>query len=288
VNEQEFAELAAGYALNALSPEDRAAFESARGAHPEWERWVSEDAATVAVLADGVAEAGPPLTLRSSLLSRVATMPQLPDVDPAEAAAAPPGESWSRRDLPEPEETEAPSTRRPQTPPAPMVEPAPTTTMIQAVQRRNWTRGLLALAACLVLLVTFGFTAATINEFVNRPPELVAMQQIEGAPDALSATAELGDGGSATALWSESVGKAVLISNGLPSIDDEQTFEVWFVRDDEPISAGTFAPNENGGATALLDGSVEAGDVIAVTVEPAGGSPTGEPSTDPIVAIPTS
>jgi anti-sigma-K factor RskA len=29
------------------------------------------------------------------------------------------------------------------------------------------------------------------------------------------------------------------------------------------------------------------GDIIAVTVEPAGGSPTGEPSGDPILAIPT-
>jgi anti-sigma-K factor RskA len=29
------------------------------------------------------------------------------------------------------------------------------------------------------------------------------------------------------------------------------------------------------------------GDVIAVTVEPAGGSPTGQPTSDPIIAIPT-
>jgi len=32
---------------------------------------------------------------------------------------------------------------------------------------------------------------------------------------------------------------------------------------------------------------MQAGDVIAVTVEPAGGSPNGLPSTDPIVVIPT-
>ena len=38
MNEQEFAELAAGYALDALSPEDRSAFETARAQHPEWER----------------------------------------------------------------------------------------------------------------------------------------------------------------------------------------------------------------------------------------------------------
>lgn len=300
MNEREFAELAAGHALNALSPEDRAALEQARLAHPEWEHWIAADAATAAGLAEAVPDALPPLTARSSLLTRIATMPQLPALHPAEAAAAPPGEGWSRPRAPEagvaepseespsPEEPSSAEQRSPEAPRSPMVEPAPTTTMIQAVQRRNWTRGLFLLAASLVVLVTLGFGAATINEFVNRPPEVVAMQQIESAPDALTATAELGDGGSATALWSESIGKAVLISNGLPRIGAEETFEVWFVRDDEPVSAGVFDPNENGGATALLEGTVQSGDVIAVTVEPAGGSPTGEPSTDPIVTIPTS
>jgi anti-sigma-K factor RskA len=37
----------------------------------------------------------------------------------------------------------------------------------------------------------------------------------------------------------------------------------------------------------LLDGEVEPGDVIAMTIEPQGGSPTGEPSSEPIVVIPT-
>jgi anti-sigma-K factor RskA len=37
----------------------------------------------------------------------------------------------------------------------------------------------------------------------------------------------------------------------------------------------------------LLDGALEAGDVIAVTVEPEGGAPDGQPTSDPIIAIPT-
>ncbi len=89
-----------------------------------------------------------------------------------------------------------------------------------------------------------------------------------------------------TAHWSESVGKAVLVSDGLPAIADDEAFELWFVRDGAAISAGTFTA-EGGTATALLDGAIETGDVIAITVEPAGGSPTGQPTTDPIVAIET-
>ena len=48
------------------------------------------------------------------------------------------------------------------------------------------------------------------------------------------------DGGEATVHWSESVGKAVLVSDGLPSIAEDESYELWFVRDGGPISAGTF------------------------------------------------
>ena len=90
MDEQEFAELAAGAALNALSPADRQSFEAARRAHPEWEHWIETDAATAAALAGTVSDALPPLTLRSTLLSRIATTPQLPAMDAAVAASAEP------------------------------------------------------------------------------------------------------------------------------------------------------------------------------------------------------
>lgn len=274
MDELQFAESAAGYALNALSPAERRAFEAALAAHPEWEHWMRADAATAAALADGVADAVPPLTLRSTLLSRIGTMPQIPDIDAAEAAAAAP--VVARED----EASARPADRA-------VVDPAPTTSTIQAITRRNWTRGLLALAASLVVLVVLGFGAVTINEYVNRPPAVAALDEIEAAPDAQSVTAEVAEGGTATAYWSESVGKAVLVSDGLPGIADDQSFELWFVRDGEPVSAGVFEPAEEGASTVVLEGQMEPGDVIAVTVESQGGSTTGAPTTEPIVAIPT-
>ncbi|WP_374311911.1 anti-sigma factor domain-containing protein [Microbacterium sp.] len=281
MDEKEFAELAAGYALDALSPDDRRTFDAARAAHPEWEHWIEADAATIDALADGVPSAAPPLTLRSNLLSRIATMPQLPDIDAAAAAAADPVAA-------DPVAAAEPVVAAPDVPgDTPVVDPAPTTTAIQAISRRNWTRGLLTLAASLVILVVLGFGAATVNEYVNRTPETAALQQIEAAPDSQAATADLEDGGTMTAHWSESVGKAVLVSTGLPEIAEDQSFELWFVRDGEALSAGTFEPTADGGSTTLLEGALEAGDVIAVTVEPEGGSPDGQPSSEPIVQIPT-
>lgn len=281
MDEKEFSELAAGAALNALSPADRAAFDAVRREHPEWEQGIEADAATAALLADTVSDSLPPLTLRSTLLSRVASTPQLPALDPAVAAAAEPVDRWT----PAPSAPADAGDGAGRSTEQPSVAP-PSTTVIQAVSRRRWTRGILTLAASMVLLVALGIGAVQINEYLGRPAEIVALQQIEAAPDAQSATVEVTDGGTATAHWSESVGKVVLESQGLPDIDDDQSFELWFVRGGGAVSAGTFE-SADGSATALLDGAMEPGDTIAVTIEPLGGSPTGEPSSTPIVAIPT-
>ncbi|GAA0502264.1 anti-sigma factor [Microbacterium aurantiacum] len=278
MNEQEFFELAAGYALNALEPDDRAAFEHALRQHPEWAERVDADIAAAASLAEAVREELPPLTARSTLLARIAATPQT-GVDPAPdadvfghhafAAAVPP-----RPPLPDTDAV------------PPRVDPTPSTSVVQAVSRRNWTRGLFALAASLVLLVTLGWGAASINEFVNRPPAVAALAEIESAPDAQSITAEVTGGGIATAHWSESLGKAVLVSSNLPGISADEEFEMWVVDADGAVSAGTFAAGDEQ-STVLLDAAVAEGDVIALTVETAGGSPTGQPTSDPIVAIPT-
>ena len=272
MNEQEFAELAAGYALNALSPEDLAAFETAREQHPEWEPLVMTDAATAAALAGGVARVQPPAAVRDALLVRIALTPQ--DAPVAEAVA-PVGALRLPSRVAE---------RR--TPASLSKRPAANTETIQAISRRRWTRGMLGLAASLILLVGLGFGAASLGQLFNRPAAVVALEQIESAPDAQTASAEVSDGGgNATVHWSESVGKVVLVSQGLPSIADDESFELWYVRDGDPISAGTFENPTD--ATVLLDGTMEPGDVIAVTVEQQGGSPTGTPTSDPIVMIPT-
>ncbi|MBN9184524.1 MAG: anti-sigma factor, partial [Microbacterium sp.] len=60
MNEQDFAELSAGHALHALSPDDERRYSAALAAHPEWQRIADRDAATAAALADGVAAEAPP------------------------------------------------------------------------------------------------------------------------------------------------------------------------------------------------------------------------------------
>ncbi|PZU37460.1 MAG: anti-sigma factor [Microbacterium sp.] len=253
MTEHDFAELAAGHALHALDPDDERAFVAALAQHPEWRHHLDADRVTVSALADGVPEVAPPAALRAGLLDSILTTPQKRvDAEPAAAAAA-----------------SVPVTQAP-------------------TRRAGWgARAWFALAASIALLLGVGAGATIVAQQLNRPAAVVALDRIEAAPDAQSASTTLADGGEATVHWSESLGETVFVSAGLPPIEADQSYELWFVRGEEPIAAGVFTADDSGTATALLAGQMAPGDTIAVTVEPAGGSPTGQPTSTPIVAIPT-
>ncbi|MDX2399524.1 anti-sigma factor [Microbacterium algeriense] len=263
MNEKDFAELAAGAALHSLSADDEQRYREALAAHPEWRARVEDDAATAALLADPVEPVAPPAGIRAALLAQIAATPQSGAVD-AGATPAAIGASPAEATVAGGSEGDASPQRTP----------------------RRWSRTVFALAACLAVLVGVGIGAVTLNQQLNPPASVVALQEIESAPDAEQATVALDDGGTATAHWSASTGKAVLVADGLPSPQEGKTYELWFVRGDAPVSAGVFDV-DGGDATALLAGEMQAGDAIAVTVEQDGGSPTGQPTSDPVVVIPT-
>lgn len=268
MNENDFAELAAGAALNALSSEDRDRLRTALIAHPEWAYLVEDDGETAGVLAMTAVPVSPPPYIRSALLALIAMTPQDGSSSDAEAHVA----SAHVAD------------------PAASVDGAaaiaPEGPSILSRPPRRWTRSILALAACLALVVGIGIGAAAINNVMNRPAAVVALEQIQSADDAQQASISLADGGRATAHWSASTGTAVLVTDGIPAAADGETYELWFVRGETPIAAGVF-DTEDGNATAVLAGEMHSGDVIAVTVEQAGGSPSGQPTTDPVIVIPT-
>lgn len=251
MTENDFAELAAGRAVNALSPEDERAFDAALRAHPEWDVHVAAAFDAAAGLAEAAPETVPPAHIRASLLARIATMPQDPPspVDPPAAADSAP---------------------------------------VAAVGRaRRGSRRMFALAASVAVLVAVGVGGVLVGQVFAPPASVVALEQIEAAPDAQSATVALPDGSEATAHWSSSLSRAALVTDGLPALTDDQTYELWFVRSGEPLSAGTFSASASGDTVAELSGDFHSGDIIAVTVEPDGGSPTGLPSSDPVLAITT-
>jgi anti-sigma-K factor RskA len=60
---------------------------------------------------------------------------------------------------------------------------------------------------------------------------------------------------------------------------------MWLIRGETAQPAGVFEAGSS--TTAVLQGDMQPGDLVAVTIEPAGGSPTGQPTTDPLFAIAT-
>ncbi|KTR94571.1 hypothetical protein NS220_08730 [Microbacterium testaceum] len=260
MNERDFADLAAGHALNALSDADERAYQEALASNPHWDSHVRDAAAAIAALSDIVEPVDPPPSVRASVMARIADLPQQTDVSPA-----PDDDEDFAAAGPAPIDLETTSSR-------------PT-----SWGRRRW----FTLAASIVAVLVLGFGAASIGQYVTRPASVVALEQIEKAPDAQSASVTMADGGSATAHWSASTGRSVLVTDGMPALSDDQTYELWFVRGETPIAAGIFETDAAGRATAILDGEFHSGDTIAVTIEPAGGSPDGTPSSAPVVAVAT-
>lgn len=255
MNEKDFAEFSAGHALNALTPAEDREFEAALAQHPEWVRHVELDIDTAALLAEATTEIAPPAAARAALLAQIARTP--PKGTPATGA---------QDEVPTVLNAAGPAT----------------------VRRGIGIRGMFTLAASLAIVLGIGAGAVlVVQQVTTRSSAVVALDQIEEAPDAQVSRAVLSGGGDVTAHWSVTLDKAVIVSEGLPSIPSSQTFEVWFVRGTSAIPAGTFAADEAGRATSELAAGMQPGDVIAITVEQAGGSPMGVPTTTPIVAIPT-
>lgn len=100
------------------------------------------------------------------------------------------------------------------------------------------------------------------------------LRDLLAAPDLDAVSVGASPLGHARILYSLQRGQAVFVGSRLPPLDPAQTYQLWVIEDDQPTPAGTFIPPESGEAIVLVEGEVTADSVIAVTVEPEGGSPT--------------
>lgn len=236
--------LAGAYALNALPPDEQAFFERHLAECDTCRLEVTELQETASRLAAGVA-ATPPDSLRARVLAAADVTRQLP---------------------PEPSGERSPA----------QVVELPTS---------RWKRlrqgALVGVAACLALVV-FALSGVIVslnqrlNQARNEPSSVVS---VLGAPDL--ETVDLEVGGAATPsrfLYSPKLDRGVLVANGLPEPGTDETYELWLIHDGTPVPAGLFRPGQGGGAIAEVSAPVRGAELVAVTIEPAGGSqkPTGE------------
>ncbi len=74
--------------------------------------------------------------------------------------------------------------------------------------------------------------------------------------------------------------RAVLMAENMPPVPEDRTIRIWVIKDGDPKPGGLFEPDREMVATAVT-ASLHEGDVIALTVEPEGGSP--KPTSDPMM-----
>jgi anti-sigma-K factor RskA len=160
------------------------------------------------------------------------------------------------------------------------VESAP---QASAVVRGPWSARpaavLLGAAAAVVIAVGGAAVAITLTR------EPTAVEQITAAADYERAVYETDGGASVTAVWSESLERAALIIEDLAPAPAGQVYQAWLIDDTGRAQPDATFQGGDGTLSVALTGAMESGDVIGITIEPAGGSEA--PTTTPIAVIPT-
>lgn len=259
--------LAAGHALRSLTPEEKERYDRLLEVSPDARAEASGFADVAAALDAAPPEAAPPADLKARLMAQIAVTPQ----HAAPGAAA--------------HEPVAPEARDAAHAAADAAHEAAvavaSTPAERRAQRRWYGRPIVLVAAAAAAVVLFAGGTVVGVSLVQTSQSSVqadALASITSAPDAQRASAPVTGGGTATLVWSPSVGKSAMIVDGLSAAPSGKTYQLWYIRDGHATSAGLMS-----GDWQVLQGSLHDGDVVGVTVEPAGGSK--QPTTKPVVTI---
>jgi hypothetical protein len=252
-DDRELAAASGAYALHALDGREESDFEELLARSPGLRNEVTELSDTAVELGLAVPAEDPPAALRAALLAAVAATPQLP---PAEAAA----EVGHVDDA------------------DPAADPEPALAPVTPLAWYRRPVGALTAAAAAVLLAV---GAAMGGGAIQSSVAASQVAAIAAAPDAAHATARLAGGGTARLVWSDELGRSGIHLADAPALGLGRTYQLWYIHGSTARSAGT----TNAAGDVVLDGALRAGDVIGVTVEPAGGS--AQPTTTPVVTVAT-
>lgn len=149
--------------------------------------------------------------------------------------------------------------------------------------RRSWVpewlqgRGL-ALAGGMAALVLLGVLA---SGYVQTRQDLIRTE------DVLSAIVHSGDGielrgnSGAAAELVPTNGGAVMAVAGLPEAPGSHVYQLWYMKDGQPVSVGTFETRDSVVVMNIAE-SFDDYEDAAVTIEPSGGSQ--QPTSDPVIA----
>jgi anti-sigma-K factor RskA len=255
-----FAELLAAYAVDALDRSERAAFEVHLATCAECQQELVDLRRVTAGIGLGVPREEPPVSLRARVLARAAADADTWRAAPAGAAVPP-------------------TTSR-----IPWLVAAASLIIavgagLYAYGLRNELRIVRQLAADATERVdTLRTELMRLRQDSSRLQQVVS---IINAPDVRQARlAGMNSAPDATglALWSQATG-LVFNARRMPPVDPGRGYELWAIPPGgKPISLGmlTASPDGTISSTATIPAAVDV-ETVAVTIEQAGGSPTGQP-----------
>jgi anti-sigma-K factor RskA len=156
--------------------------------------------------------------------------------------------------------------------------------------RRSWlarirellsARNLALGAATMLVIGLFSWNMVLQGEMQDLQGRVQSLQSQPQEPQMV----ELGGAGTEQGARAELVtlegDRAVLVVENMPPVPEGKTYQIWVIEDDVPKPSGLFEPNQDSVA-AIVEQPLNGGDVVAVTVEPEGGSP--KPTSDPMLA----
>jgi anti-sigma-K factor RskA len=245
--------LSGAYALHAVTPDEAALVEAAMADSEDLRSEVVGLVDTAVALGLAVPPATPPAALRDRLLDALDALPQ-EQTEPDDTAE-------------EPEQAAVPASA--------LAMPAGTHPAPVRRRRRRPTVLVVAVAAAVALFAGGFFVQRTLFEVQTE------YTHVTTAADVQHASAAIPGGGTANVWWSPSEHRTAVVLNGV-SAPAGKVLQLWSVRGGTATSAGLYEP-QPGQNYALLSGTPNAGETLAVSVEPAGGS--SQPTTTPIVAV---
>ncbi|WP_028647956.1 anti-sigma factor domain-containing protein [Nocardiopsis sp. CNT312] len=250
--------LIAGYAVDALEPEERAAVERHLPGCEDCRRDLGEFRETLVRLAYAEA-APPPEDLWSRIRDTAAGTRQFP---PQRV----PGSAGTEGSDPPSAEVEAGG--------------APGT--VVAGPARWWSHRLpwLVAAACALVAVVLGGTLVSFERSMDQMSAHSAeVEALLAAPDTHMHEGPLGEGARATVFTSYEMDALMLVAEGLPDTPPGMQYQMWYVDEDGMRSAGMLSLSSDGRYSGMahdMGSPVQVG----VSLEPEGGMP--EPSEQPM------
>jgi anti-sigma-K factor RskA len=251
------------YVLHALSDAENERFESLLAGSEETRAEVTELADTAVELGLSVDPVAPPAALRARILDQLASTPQLAPL----TQGVPSTDDGEQHEIAQPSRVVGPAEER--------------------ARRRWYTRPvttLIAAAAAIALVFGGGVAVNTVIQGQEASATASQINQIQAAADYRRSTVKVSTGGTATLIWAVSLQRSAIMVQGVDKLPSGKTYELWYIGKKGPRSAGTF--DTNGSLqSVMLTGDMQAGDMVGVTVEPAGGSQ--KPSGNPIAVVTT-